>query len=918
MTLLYPIWLVVAIPLALTLWLWPMPSRWLLLFRIPALILLLLALCGLSVTLERRATIVVVADRSFSVGDADDRQTGTIGLVQKAAKPDEHLGVVTFGQDVNVERAPKSGPFESFAAKVDREGSRLSEAIEKALAMIPRGDSGRLLVLSDGRWTGLPPDGVTSQAASRGIAIDYRPLGRPTTNDVAVARIGTPTAVSPGEAFLVHAWIKTPVSQKIAFELWRGDKRIAAGARKFAAGSSRLVFRDQASGAGTHSYVLKIRSESEDPVQENNRARFLVQVKAPRSVLVVTRSETSRFGQLLRDNKIKTKVLKPEQCDWSLESLSQHSAVILDDVPAGKIGTVGMETLASWVQQAGAGLMMTGGPDSYGPGGYYKSPLEPIMPVSMELRQEHRKLSLAIVVALDRSGSMQMPVAGGRVKMDLANLAAAQVLDLLSPNDELGVLAVDSAPHVIQELTQLSDKGPIRTKILSISAGGGGIFVYVALQQAARMLRQAKAGTKQIILIADAAAAEQPGKYRELLRACRGVGMTVSVIGLGDKSDPDAKLLEDIARRGNGRCFFTDSPEELPRLFAQDTFVIARNTFVTDPTKVKVTPFLSTLVGSSSIGNLPSVGGYNLCYLRPRASLAVRTVDEYKAPLVAAWQAGTGRVVCYTGQVDGEHTGPIGLWDDYSSLIASLARWCSGQTGDLPGDLFLTQSVEKGVATVKLHLDPDRDQEPFSQPPKVTTLHALPGVKPRADNTKMQWEDADTVAVKIPLQTADTALATVNIPNFGPVTLAPVCLPYSPEHRPVEGEGRLGILKRLARRTGGKERLDVAGIWQDVPRQSQLVPLTTWLLTAAVILLLLEVLERQTSLLSLALRSVPFLAGGLRGIRLPRRQRRVEVAAEPPPASETKEKKREKSKPVADAPEQDDLLAALRRARSKK
>ena len=87
---------------------------------------------------------------------------------------------------------------------------------------------------------------------------------------------------------------------------------------------------------------------------------------------------------------------------------------------------------------------MTGGQKSYGPGGYFKSPLERVMPVSMEMRREHRKLSVAVVVALDRSGSMAMPAGGGREKIDLADLGTVQVLDLLSPMDEIGVFAVDT------------------------------------------------------------------------------------------------------------------------------------------------------------------------------------------------------------------------------------------------------------------------------------------------------------------------------------------------------------------------------------------------------------------------------------------------------------------------------------------
>ena len=72
--------------------------------------------------------------------------------------------------------------------------------------------------------------------------------------------------------------------------------------------------------------------------------------------------------------------------------------------------------------------------------------LEPYLPVSMEVKNEHRKLSLAMAVALDRSGSMAMPVGDGRTKMDLANLGTCAAIETLGPFDEVGVIAVDGAP----------------------------------------------------------------------------------------------------------------------------------------------------------------------------------------------------------------------------------------------------------------------------------------------------------------------------------------------------------------------------------------------------------------------------------------------------------------------------------------
>ena len=61
--------------------------------------------------------------------------------------------------------------------------------------------------------------------------------------------------------------------------------------------------------------------------------------------------------------------------------------------------------------------------------------------------------------------------------------------------------------------------------------------------------------------------------------------------------DVDAELLRDIARRGEGRVFFTQNAQELPRLFAQDTFVVARSTFIEELTTVRTTGGMVSLIG---------------------------------------------------------------------------------------------------------------------------------------------------------------------------------------------------------------------------------------------------------------------------------------------------------------------------------
>ena len=121
------------------------------------------------------------------------------------------MAVVSFGRSASIEQVSQSAEFAGFTGEVGRDESNLAEALERALALIPQGSPGRILVLSDGRWTGKDPANAAWRAAARGIAIDYRALERSAANDVAISQIEAPATVSPDEAFMINAWIRSPV-----------------------------------------------------------------------------------------------------------------------------------------------------------------------------------------------------------------------------------------------------------------------------------------------------------------------------------------------------------------------------------------------------------------------------------------------------------------------------------------------------------------------------------------------------------------------------------------------------------------------------------------------------------------------------------------------------------------------------------
>ena len=449
---------------------------------------------------------------------------------------------------------------------------------------------------------------------------------------------------------------------------------------------------------------------------------------------------------------------------------------------------------------------MVGGKHSFGSGGYFESPVDPLMPVSMELKNEHRKLSVAMAIVMDRSGSMAATVSGGTTKMQLANEGAARAIELLSGTDIITVFAVDSSSH---EIVPLQTVEPHRQRILSltrrIESQGGGIFVYTGLNDAWKNLRTANSGTKHIILFTDAADSEEPGDYKKLLAEMATAGATVSVIGLGSKSDPDAAFIEDIAKRGNGRMFYSTDPTALPNIFAQETVAVARSTFVEETTPSKPTGHWLQL--SDRDLTWPGVvGGYNLCYLRPGSTSAFLTTDDYDAPLVAFGNFGLGRSAAITFPLAGDFSKPARTWPAYGDFLQTLARWLGGEPP--PPGVALRHTTTGNTLQIDLlykNTDKDNWEQRFAQSPP--TIATTTGDLTWERLTPGKYTATTTLAGDAPLRgTIDLGLGGATLP-FGPLTQG-----SSPEWRfdPAAPES----LKQLAIQSGGKPLLDLSQAWE--------------------------------------------------------------------------------------------------------
>lgn len=787
--------------------------------------------------------VVVVVDRSGSMPEeSQERAMELIRLLEESRADGDRVGIVSIGEGATIERPTSaSARFESFSTAADAQASDIGAGIDLAISMIPQERAGTIVLLTDGRSTEGSPLPSARRAAARGIPITTRELSKPMAKaDLSVARLDLPQSLDVDEPFQFSGWVRADTAQEATWVLTRDGETISTGRQRFEPGLNRLVFRDALPQAGIGVYQLQVEAAAGDPQPQNNLGLGAVMANGTRRVLLLNDAgQPSTLSQTLVQAGMDVAVSSPEAQAIDAVLLSRYRSVILENVDAGRLGLSGMSALRTFVEHQGGGLLMTGGQASFGVGGYHKSPLEPVMPVSLELKQEHRKVGMALAVVLDRSGSMGVEVQPNVTKMDLANDGTAAAITLLSPIDSISVIAVDSEPHVIVKQTQVTDPGALAKEVARIESMGGGIYTRVGLESAYAQLLKAEQRNKHVILFSDAADSVQQEGVPALLKKMERDGITVSVIALGTDKDSDAAFLRRTAEQGSGEVYFTERPADLPRLFAMDTLVAARAAFIDTPTSATPLPSLVTL-GLPS-GSFPTVDAYNLAWPKPGATVGIRTNDENAAVILAWEQAGLGRSAAYTGQIGGGQGQSLVRWRQFSSFFVTLTRWTALQ--EPPADWYAEVQRQGRQGVVRVEVAADQSELPG------TLSASVSGPDGTLEEVLLQRVGPSAYQATIELPPEGVAVGVVQINERSALSLPPLALPHSPEFAHLE-DPKTGSrnLERVARITGGGPLGRADALW-DTPQQGTAGKVMTRpLLILALLLLLLEIGLRRLML----------------------------------------------------------------------
>ncbi len=628
-----------------------------LIVRLVVLATLIMALADPRAVRKSNALSLIYAlDLSDSIGEKALEGAMKFVLNSAKGKPEkDEAGLVVFGREAAVELPPRiCFPFEAVNSRVARDGTNLEKALSLAAAMLPDTHHGRIVLVSDGAATEGSLARVLDDLNARQIPVDVLPIEYDLEHEVWLEKLELPRTVKLGETYEAAVILSSLRPGSGTLTLTENGQKIAEQKLAFEAGKNRYSLRLSLRNPGFYEYVASIEVPPDrDCWQKNNVAVNHVYLKGKGKVLLVTDSggdkrDWTPLATALRRGQREVEQASGVAFPRDAPSLLPYDCIIFVNVAADAFDVVQLQALRDAVYHQGTGFLMVGGKNSFGPGGYHRTPVEQVLPVSLDISQRKVLPAGALVFVVDRSGSMQQDVRGaGATQQQLANRATVLAMRTLFPRDWVGVIAFDTTRQWIVPLQEVTDVEALTRNVWSI-APGGGTDIYPALVDAFAALQKVgpdKAAVRHIVLLSDGESLA--GDFPGIARQISGEQMSLSTVAIGDQANQ--QLLDALARVGGGTPHRVADPRLLPRVLVREAVTI-RQSLIQNKDFLAAVHMPSPVL--KGIGRLPMLHGLVLTTPKPRAAVVLRVADaEELEPVLATWHFGIGTAAAFTSDL---------------------------------------------------------------------------------------------------------------------------------------------------------------------------------------------------------------------------------------------------------------------------
>ena len=629
--------------------------------------------------------VVFVVDLSMSVGTKwSEEAMRYVSRVNEEKPVRDELGLILFGRNAAVELPPATSfPLDenlSVTLQIDREGTNLQKALSLAAAILPDDKQGRIVLITDGVATDGSYASVLDQIKSRGIAVDVLPIEYDNPHEVRIERLELPRRVKVQESYEASVVVSSLQAGKGELVLLENGQLIMAEPQKikFNAGKNRYTVPIYLREPGYYEYTVRIIPEKDedgsprDGFEQNNQAISYLHIKGEGKLLLISDPDgDDRDWRHLSDTlrQAGRVVERRSSYDFPTDPLSllPYDCIVFVNVPRDAFVASQLAALRDAVMNQGSGFLMVGGDKSYGPGGYHRTEVEKLLPVTMDVKQKKFMPKGALVVILHTCEFAQGNTWAKKITQ--------QAIKVLDDQDEVGVSAytMPGGDKWLFDLTPASEYPRLATIINRASIGDMPSFG-PTMKMGLTSLKNSDASVKHMIIISDGDP-QSPGIA--MLREFKKSGITIATVAVFPHGT-STQLMKDIARETDGQYYQPTDPKQLPGIFIKEArkmkrSMIQNRNFVPNVSESAV--LTSVLKG---IDSLRQLRGYVITTLKPQAT-AVLSVppgeerqDEGDDPLLAVWRHGLGQTAVFTSDFSPNWARDWLSWEKYEAFVKQL------------------------------------------------------------------------------------------------------------------------------------------------------------------------------------------------------------------------------------------------------
>ncbi len=705
-------------------------------------VLLILVFALADVQIQRRSdqlTVIYLLDQSLSI-PVDQRQSmvdyvnDSIEQHHDAAHKDRYA-VIVFGRDAGVEiplvnvSIPLNPQIETV---LDPEYTDLALAIQRAKAMFPFDAAKRIVLITDGNQNQGDARRGARAAAATGVSIDVVPVMLSARSEVAVEKIDVPAGARKGQPFEMRVVLRNDSPEDLGKTV-PGKLRIV---RKSGQREETIVEQDVDVPPGKR--VFTISEEIDDPdfytyeahfspnataddgMTQNNKASAFTHVRGKGHVLLIEnwdkQGEADYLVERLRKEDIAVTVTPSDRLFTSLAELQRYDSIILANVSrstgtdADNVSSFSDDQISMLernTREMGCGLIMLGGPDTFGAGGWTNTELEKAMPVNFEIKNA-KVTPVGALVLMMHAG--EMPRGNYWQKR-----IAIESIKILGSRDYCGLIQWNGSDQWLwgQSKGGILRTGPNRKMMMSrvdrMSIGDMPAFDPALKMAAQGFLGLKDAAVKHMIIISDG---DPTPSTTATINSLKKQGVKVSTVAVGSHGRLGSQEMQRIAAATGGKYYAVKSAKALPRIYQREARRIARP-LVYEP-KPAVQP---RIVSQHEIlqgmeGGIPPISGFVLTSVKenPLVEILLRSpkpVDEKNATVLATWTYGAGKAVALTTDAGQRWANSWAQWDNYDKLFSQMVRWSMRPTDDLDNFTIATDVREGKTQVIITALDQD-------------------------------------------------------------------------------------------------------------------------------------------------------------------------------------------------------------------